>query len=63
MRRIAIVAAVIAAALMGFSRLYVGVHFPTDVLAGAAIGIVCGVLGAWIGNELLKWISGRRAAK
>ena len=56
-------AALLAAALMGFSRLYVGVHFPMDVLAGAAIGIVCGVLGAWIGNALLSWISGRRAAK
>ena len=37
-----------AAALMAFSRLYVAVHFPSDVLAGAAIGAVCGLLGAWI---------------
>lgn len=29
------------AILMGISRLYVGVHYPTDVLAGAAIGIFC----------------------
>ena len=28
----------IAAVLIGFSRLYVGVHYPTDVLAGAVIG-------------------------
>ena len=32
---------VAAAILMGFSRLYVGVHYPTDVIAGAVIGIIC----------------------
>jgi undecaprenyl-diphosphatase len=31
-------AIVVLAALVGFSRLYVGVHFPLDVLAGAVLG-------------------------
>ena len=33
------VPAVILAALIAFSRLYVGVHYPTDVLCGTAIAI------------------------
>lgn len=34
-------AGIALAVLMGFSRLYVGVHFPTDVLAGGLIGTLC----------------------
>ena len=38
------VIAVVMAVLMGLSRLYVGVHYPSDVLVGAIIGSLC----AWI---------------
>ena len=43
------------AALMGLSRLYVGVHFPSDVLCGALVGTLCGFLG-W---KLLIYIEKR----
>ncbi len=43
----------VLAALMGFSRLYVGVHFPSDVLAGAIIGLICAWL-VWRGYHLMK---------
>ncbi|MFE2111305.1 phosphatase PAP2 family protein [Kitasatospora sp. NPDC059463] len=41
-RRIGAVAAV-AAVLMGASRVWVGVHYPHDVLAGALVGLVVAV--------------------
>lgn len=44
--------AIILAALMAFSRLYLHVHFPTDVLGGIAIGIVIGVI-VWFGGGKL----------
>lgn len=44
-RRLALVAAV-AAVLMGFTRVYVGAHYPHDVLAGLLIGVVIGYLTA-----------------
>jgi undecaprenyl-diphosphatase len=34
-----------AAAAMAFSRLYLGVHYPSDVAAGAALGTAVGTLG------------------
>lgn len=36
------VGAVVAAALIAFSRLYLYVHFPSDILVGAVIGVALG---------------------
>ncbi|MEG2420918.1 MAG: phosphatase PAP2 family protein [Oscillospiraceae bacterium] len=44
------------AILMGFSRLYVGVHFPSDVLVGAAIGLLASfaVCALWYWAEQMR---------
>ena len=39
------IAALVVAVSVALSRLYLYVHYPTDVLAGAVLGIVFGVLG------------------
>ncbi len=56
-------AAMIAAALMGLSRLYVGVHFPSDVLVGAVVGTLCGLAGAWIVRRLTDRYRSRKDAE
>lgn len=38
--------------LMGISRLYFYVHFPTDVLAGVVLGILCGMMGVFLMKKL-----------
>lgn len=38
------VPSIVLAGLIGFSRLYVGVHYPTDVIAGVIMGILLSYL-------------------
>lgn len=37
--------------LIAFSRLYLCVHFPTDVLAGMILGIIVGVITVFLGRR------------
>ncbi|MGI6168116.1 MAG: phosphatase PAP2 family protein [Christensenellales bacterium] len=40
--------AYVFSALVGFSRIYLYLHYPSDIIAGAGLGIVCGWLAATI---------------
>lgn len=48
------VSALILAALIAFSRLYLFVHYPTDIIAGIILGIAAGNLAINCTNKLLK---------
>lgn len=54
-RRLGAVAALIGL-LVAFARVYVGVHYPGDVLAGLLLGAVVALLGAVPGTWLLRRI-------
>ena len=39
---------------IGFSRVYLFFHYPSDVLVGAALGIACGILAGRVVQKLCK---------
>lgn len=43
---------------VGVSRMNEGVHYPSDVLAGAAIGAGCAVLNVYVNRWLNRWLFG-----
>ena len=46
------VPALVLAAFIAFTRLYLYVHFPTDVLGGLVLGIALGALASWLVDSL-----------
>lgn len=49
------IAAIVLATLIAFSRLYLYVHYPTDVLAAVIIGVIIAILSV----GFVKWIQER----
>jgi undecaprenyl-diphosphatase len=52
-RRLAVIAAV-AAVVMAFARVYIGAHYPQDVLAGLVLGAAVSLLGFYLARPLLS---------
>jgi membrane-associated phospholipid phosphatase len=49
------IVAIVMAVLISFSRMYLGVHFPQDVLAGAFVGLLYLIAWLWIEPRLRLW--------
>lgn len=44
----------VLAVLMAFSRMYLYVHYPTDILGGILVGCLTGAVGSWLAALLLQ---------
>lgn len=50
------------AALIAFSRLYLYLHFPSDILGAALIGILIGCVAYFAGNRIITFIAEKHHA-
>lgn len=53
------IAAYVLASMIAFSRLYLYVHFPSDVFAGVLIGIIIGIVSNVISNNIFSSVEKR----
>lgn len=57
------IVALVFALLVAFSRMYLFVHFPSDVLIGAVLGVICGFFAFFIVRFVFEKISKSKEPK
>ena len=55
------IAAMVLAVLIAFSRMYLYLHYPTDVLASVVLGIAFAYLGNWLAGYVMDRIQMKKA--
>jgi undecaprenyl-diphosphatase len=59
--RVGLLAMIYVPAVICFPRIYLGLHYPTDILVGLLLGTVCGYFGnqasprRWLAAPALRW--------
>jgi undecaprenyl-diphosphatase len=48
---------------MAYSRMHLGMHYPTDVLTGTVLGIICGLLAVLITKRIFRKKAGTKKLK
>ena len=55
------IAALVLAVLIAFSRMYLYLHYPTDVLASVVLGIAFAYLGNWLAGRIMDRFATKKA--
>jgi len=58
--RLFLILTLVLAILISLSRMYVGVHYPTDILGGLVLGILYGLAGYALGKLVIRKIEEKK---
>lgn len=53
----------LAAATVGYSRIYVGVHYPADVAGGIIVGLICAAVFIRLGREVERRLPSHQSSE